>query len=80
MLAMQAVAKSGKILQFHGWPGFTLSDPMVHTTPYAQLVSMSRQAITSPLACFLSIAEPYSYFQYAWGYSNLGGTYILHAD
>jgi Hypothetical glycosyl hydrolase family 15 len=80
MLALQAIGKAGKIVMFRGFPGFTLSDPIVRTSPYSDLVAMARKNIVFPLACYLCVAGQYSYLQYSWGYSNLGGVYILQAD
>ena len=80
MLNLQQVARAGRILHFRGWPGFTGSDPVVRTSSYAELVAIARKNIDFPLACFLSIAEPGSFFHYAWGYNNIGGAYVLQAD
>jgi hypothetical protein len=74
------LAKDGKIVLVKGWPGFTFMDPDTKGRAYADKIAEARRNITFPLAAFLVAAQPYTYFQYGWGYENVGGAYVLKDD
>jgi hypothetical protein len=80
MLGLAQIARAGKIVHFKAWPGFTFLNPSVKNAPYSLLAGAAKAAIEFPLACFLAIAERYSYFHYSWGYTNLAGSYLLEPD
>ena len=71
---MMEAGKRGKIVVLKAFPGFnwTMSDKM--SEPYEDLLEEARENITFPLACFLVAAQPYSYFNYSWGYREGHGS------
>lgn len=78
---LQTVAKSGKILAVKAWPGFDWRDKEIMSKPKEERMQMAREAITFPLACYLLIAEPYSYFCYTWGYQGDDtGTFVWYPE
>lgn len=78
---LQTVAKSGKILAVKAWPGFDWRKKEIMKKPKEERIEMAREAITFPLACYLLIAEPYSYFCYTWGYQGDDtGTFVWYPE
>lgn len=78
---LQQVGKSGKILVIKAWPGFDWRDKAFMKKPREQRAKIAREAITFPLACFLIVAERYSYFCYTWGYQgNDTGTFEWYPE
>ncbi|MDF7800157.1 putative glycoside hydrolase [Pontiellaceae bacterium B1224] len=78
---LQKVAKSGKVLVIKTWPGFDWRDKETMSKPREERAKMAQEAITFPLACFLIVAEPYSYFCYTWGYQgNDTGTFVWYPE
>ena len=66
---MTKAAKSGKIVIFKAWPGFTWwSDKELMKKPHAEQYRVAKENITFPLACFLIGAEEYCYYCYTWGW------------
>ncbi|MFC7337909.1 putative glycoside hydrolase [Haloferula chungangensis] len=81
MATLNRVAKSGKVTVIKAWPGFDWRDKEVMKTPREERIRMAREAITFPLACFLIVAEPYSYFCYTWSYQgNDTGTFVEYPE
>ncbi len=78
---LQQVGQSGKMLVLKGWPGFDWRDKEIMKKPRDERIKMAREAITFPLACFLIVAEPYSYFCYTWSYQgNDTGTFVEYPE
>ncbi len=67
---LHRTAASGKILAVKAWPGFDWRDKEIMEKPREERAEMARAAITFPLACYLLVAERYSYFCYTWGYQG----------
>lgn len=77
----QKLGKAGKVVVIKAWPGFDWRDKEVMKKPCEELEKLAREAITFPLACFLIVAEPYSYFCYTWGYQgNNTGTFVWYPE
>jgi len=72
--SIQRAAAKGKSVIIKGWPGFNWLDKEMMKRPHAELVELSRQRITFPLACFLIGACPGSHFCYSWGYTEQMGS------
>ncbi|TWU38881.1 hypothetical protein Q31b_39590 [Novipirellula aureliae] len=70
MEAFQKQAKAGKVMVCKTWPGFDWRDKELMGQPRAERSQLARERITFALACFLVVAEPYSYFCYTWGYQG----------
>lgn len=66
-------AAKGRFVVIKGWPGFNWLEPEITKRPYAELLSIARERITFPLACFLAAAQPGSHFCYSWGYTDRQG-------
>lgn len=66
-------AAKGKFVVIKGWPGFNWLDKEMMQRPYAELLQLSRERLTFPLACFLVAAQPGSHFCYSWGYREEHG-------
>jgi hypothetical protein len=78
---LQTVAQSGKMLVIKCWPGFDWRDQEMMDKPREEREKIAREAITFPLACFLIVAEPYSYFCYTWGYQGDDtGTFVEYPE
>lgn len=78
---LQSVAKSGKILAVKAWPAFDWRDKEMMKIPREERMQMARDSITFPLACYLLVAERYSYFCYTWGYQgNDTGTFVSYPE
>ncbi|MBU2877946.1 putative glycoside hydrolase [Aliiglaciecola lipolytica] len=73
MERMMQAAKTGKIVIFKAWPGFNFTDKQMMKKPEKELYELAKKAIDFPLACFLVIAQPYSYFNNTWGYRDHHG-------
>ena len=71
---MIEAGKRGKIVILKTFPGFNWTESEKMSEPYEDLIAEARENITFPLACFLVAAQPYSYFNYSWGYSPEYGT------
>jgi hypothetical protein len=81
IVTLQTVAKSGEVLVVKCWPGFDWRDKELMKKPREEREAMAREAITYPLACFLLVAEPYSYFCYTWGYQGDDtGTFVAYPE
>lgn len=78
--AMRAAAKSGKIVCFKAWPGFSWLDDDLMKKPHQELVQLARDRITFPLACFLVAAEQHCYLCYTWGYREDDGTFDWYPE
>jgi hypothetical protein len=84
LLAVQEAGKRGKVVLFKAWPDFVRRDAQwFHQTrekrpAYQSLVEQARREITFPLACFLAVAQPHSYFQYSWGYAEPGDGNLIY--
>jgi len=65
---MEKAGKSGKIVVFKGWPGFTFSDKEFVEEPLKRKREIAAKNITFPLAAFLVGAQENAYFIYSWGY------------
>ena len=74
MEAVMEAGRRGKITILKTFPGFNWTDSEKMSEPYEDLLQEARENITFPLACYLVVAEPYSYFNYSWGYSPNFGT------
>ena len=66
-------AAKGKFVVIKGWPGFNFTEREMMQRPYDELLRLSRERITFPLACFLVAAQPGSHFCYSWGYTDRHG-------
>ncbi len=75
MEAMNAAARTDKIVCFKAWPGFSWLEADMMKKPHDELVQLARERITFPLACFLVAAGPRCYFCYTWGYRENDGTF-----
>ncbi|MBL9203245.1 MAG: acetylxylan esterase [Opitutaceae bacterium] len=73
-------ASKGKFVVLKGWPGFNFTEPELMQRPYAELLRLSRERITFPLACFLVAAQPGSHFCYSWGYTDRHGMLETYAE
>ena len=71
---MMEAGKQGQIVILKGWPGFNFTMREKMDEPYKDLLSEARENITFPLACFLVAMQPYSYFNYSWGYREKHGS------
>ncbi len=90
MMAVDAAGKRGDIVLFKTWPGFEILDSDYlgdkrNRSPaalqkYRDTSSKARSAITFPLACFLVVAHPGTYFGYSWSYREPGGGTLLYKD
>ncbi|MCP4310320.1 MAG: T9SS type A sorting domain-containing protein [Bacteroidetes bacterium] len=80
MEAMMEAGKRGKIVILKTFPGFNWTEKEKMSQPYEELLEEARENITFPLACFLIAAQPYSYFNYSWGYSPNYGTLEWHKE
>lgn len=65
---MEKAGKSGKIVVFKAWPGFSWVDKDFMSKSYSKKTKRSKENITFPLAAFLAGAQKHSYFIYNWGY------------
>ncbi|MDQ8196269.1 putative glycoside hydrolase [Coraliomargarita sp. SDUM461004] len=78
---LQTLAKSGKLLVIKAWPGFDWRDKEIMQKSREERIQMAREAITFPLACYLLVAQPYSYFCYTWSYQgNDTGTFVTYPE
>ena len=78
---LQTMGKAGEVLAIKTWPGFDWRDKEIMKKPRQERIKMAREAITFPLACFLIVAEPYSYFCYTWSYQgNDTGTFVWYPE
>ena len=73
-------ARKGKFVVIKGWPGFNFTEKEMMQRPYAELLQLSRERITFPLACFLVAAQPGSHFCYSWGYTDRHGMLETYAE
>lgn len=73
-------ASKGKFVVLKGWPGFNWLDREMMTRPHGELLSLARDRITFPLACFLIAARNGSHFCYSWGYTNTDGMFDSYAE
>lgn len=71
---MSAACKNGKVVILKTFPGFNWTESEKMAQPFEELLEEARENITFPLACFLVAAQPYSYFNYSWGYRPEFGT------
>lgn len=71
--SLALAAAKGKFVVIKGWPGFNFTEREMMQRPYAELLELSRERITFPLACFLVAAQPGSHFCYSWGYTDRHG-------
>ena len=71
--SLALAAAKGKFVVLKGWPGFNFTEREMMQRPYAELLELSRERITFPLACFLVAAQPGSHFCYSWGYTDRHG-------
>jgi hypothetical protein len=71
---------AGKIVMAHAYSGFAAFEPEVRDWDYARKVATAKRNVAFPLAAYLACAQRYSYFQYGWGWENIGGAYALEAD
>ena len=78
--AMRDAARTGKIVCFKAWPGFSWLDADMMKRPHEELASLARERLTFPLACFLVAAEPRCYFSYTWGYGEDHGTFDWYPE
>ncbi|MDO7173694.1 putative glycoside hydrolase [Mariniflexile sp. AS56] len=65
---MEKAGKTGKIVIFKGWPGYTWLEKDFMAKPLKEKQEISRKNITFPLASFLAGAQENSYLIYNWGY------------
>jgi hypothetical protein len=65
---MEKAGKTGKIVVFKAWPGFTFIDKEAMGKPLEEKREIARKNITFPLAAFLVGAQENCYFVYNWGY------------
>ena len=82
--------KRGETVLFKTWPGFEILDSDYlgdkrNRSPeslqkYRDTSDKARNAITFPLACFLVVAHPGTYFGYSWSYREPGGGTLLYKD
>ncbi|MDF7823603.1 putative glycoside hydrolase [Pontiellaceae bacterium B12227] len=78
---LQKAGRAGKMLVIKTWPGFDWRDKEAMDKPREERIKIAREAITFPLACFLIVAEPYSYFCYTWSYQgNDTGTFVEYPE
>lgn len=70
---IQLAADKGKFVVIKAWPGFAWNDSAMMKRPRAELLTIARERITFPLACFLVAAQPDSQFCYSWGYREKHG-------
>jgi hypothetical protein len=68
ILEMQKAGKSGKIVVFKTWPGFSWLDKDFMAKALPEKQKIAKENITFPLASFLAGAQENSYFIYNWGY------------
>ncbi|WP_342804717.1 putative glycoside hydrolase [Alteromonas sp. M12] len=68
MERMMEAANAGKIVIFKAWPGFNFTERQMMKKSEEELYELAKKAIDFPLACFLVVAQRYSYFNYTWGY------------
>lgn len=62
-----------KFCVLKAWPGFTWMDSIVKERSPADLLTLARERISFPLACFLIGARSGSFLSYSWGYrENFG--------
>ena len=80
MERMTQAARAGKIVCLKAWPGFSWLDKDMMKKPHEELVRLSRERITFPLACFLVAAEANCYFCYTWGYGVDHGTFDWYPE
>ncbi|MGB6222283.1 MAG: putative glycoside hydrolase [Haloferula sp.] len=77
-----SIVDAGKIAIFKGWPDpdfvFTNSEKMKE--PYDDLALEARNKISFSLACYLLVAEPYTYFAYSWGYRHANGSLVDYPE
>ncbi len=71
--SLALAAAKGKFVVIKGWPGFNFTEREMMQRPYDELLRLSRERITFPLACFLVAAQPGSHFCYSWGYTDRHG-------
>jgi hypothetical protein len=71
---MMEAGKQGQIVIMKGWPGFNFTMREKMHQPYEELLAEARDHISFPLACFLVAMQPYSYFNYSWGYREKHGS------
>lgn len=65
---MEKAGKTGKIVVFKCWPGYTWLDKDFMDKPLAEKQKISKKNIIFPLAAFLAGAQENTYFIYNWGY------------
>ena len=74
MEAVMEAGRQGKVIILKTFPGFNWTQSEKMAEPYEDLLEEARENITFPLACYLVAAQPYSYFNYSWGYRASFGT------
>ncbi len=77
---MSQATKAGKVVIFKAFPGFTWLDKDMMDKSYDELVTLSRERITFPLAAYLIVAGRWSYFNYTWGYQNTHGPFEWYPE
>lgn len=81
MEAFRRVGKSRRVAICKTWPGFDWRDQEMMARPREERAQLARERLTFALACFLVVAEPYSYFSYSWGYQgNDTGTFEWYPE
>lgn len=80
ILEMEKAGKSGKIVVFKTWPGYSWIDKDFMSKSLEEKQSISRKNITFPLAAFLAGAQKHSYFIYNWGYRMEMGSLEWYPD
>lgn len=73
-------AERGKFAVVKGWPGFNWLDRQMMARPRTELLTLARDRVTFPLACFLVAAQPGSLFAYSWGYTADHGMLEPYAE
>jgi len=77
---MAEAGRQGKVVILKAFPGFSWIDREMMKTTEAELLKLSQEAITFPLAAFLIVAEEHFYFNYTWGYRSRHGAYAWYPE
>jgi hypothetical protein len=72
---VKLAGQKGKRVVLKAWPRFTWLDKEMMRRPHAELAKLAGERLMFPLACFLVVAQPQSYFCYTWGYRENHGTF-----
>jgi hypothetical protein len=80
ILEMSKAAKSGKIVVFKAWPGFSWLDKEEMEKPLLDKKETAQKNIDFPLAAFLMGAQENCYFNYNWGYRSEMGSFEWYPE